>query len=365
MIPWIWESKAKIKTIENKLNNKGFDSKIISYFKTSLDLNKNPNIKNLYQIENDYLEIGKYFSSFPQFQDSAIYWLAISFKIAKSMNDVCLMMKTSKKLSLCYNEKNYKDLAYKYLFTSDSINSIINNSQLNILNTNYLTQQKAESDNNTKFNNAIFIAIFILIAIVGIIFFFSLSISFKRKKNYDKTLNLYVKQLFDEKINLQNKQVEIQEKDKVLELLMKNSQDGIYMIQGDNFTFVNESFCKMTGYNEKELKNKSYLNIVHNDDKEYVKAEVISKLTGKNSYPHKFRLIKKNNDERIVFSFSETENIKNIQTLCGYLRDITEEEKYKQEKDKWGQELEDKIAKSTSGLILALEDKQTILDCHA
>lgn len=75
--------------------------------------------------------------------------------------------------------------------------------------------------------------------------------------------------------------------------LMSWSPVGIYILADKKFKFVNHWFQNTIGYNEKELLNFNFWNLVHPEDREAVRANTLKMLRGKTSIPYKYRVIAK------------------------------------------------------------------------
>lgn len=145
------------------------------------------------------------------------------------------------------------------------------------------------------------------------------------------------------------------ESQSVQQLLLSKSQDAIYVIQGDKLALVNPAMCSMLGYTEQELLGTQYAEIIHEDDLGMVDDEVRMKLSGEERPPYNFRVIAKTGRERIVRAFSGRCVIEGVDSLYGYLRDVTDTLRREDE-------LRRKIEEHTRSLELALEDNKLLLD---
>lgn len=58
---------------------------------------------------------------------------------------------------------------------------------------------------------------------------------------------------------------------RLLNDIAENTEGGIYIVQDFRFVFNNPSFCNLVGYSQEELKNISFIDIVHPKDKKLIK----------------------------------------------------------------------------------------------
>jgi two-component system, sporulation sensor kinase E len=63
-------------------------------------------------------------------------------------------------------------------------------------------------------------------------------------------------------------EVALRESESKYKTLIENSQDGIFAIIGDKVQFVNNTFCKILGYNAEEIYNMPAINLVVLEDRE-------------------------------------------------------------------------------------------------
>lgn len=115
---------------------------------------------------------------------------------------------------------------------------------------------------------------------------------------------------------------------------IEKSLDGFFTHNGDQFFYVNERMCKITGYSREELYNIKLMDLVYDEDREYVEDLVENRKLGKVvPYRYRTRIICKNKSVRQceVSAIRVSENNHIVQ---GCIRDITDqvlfEEAYKE-----------------------------------
>ncbi len=356
--PWIWESLAKIKALKN------YDPTIIKEnYSYSIALNQGRNSKkalSLYQVAGVLRYESEFLIAIQNYQEAKLC-LENSFIISDSLNFAYNKMKAAKALSKLYSDSNDCIFSLKYLTIADSINTVFNNKELLTLSIKKINEELRKKEYDSQIRNIWIIIITPLIIILSLIL-----VILKNRKNKIEDLNRDLetkkKELENEKdkLNLQYTQLKdainaIEEQQRIQELLMKYSHDGIYLIQENKFVMVNESFCKITGYKVNDLIEKPYSNIIYSEDIEKVTNEVNSKLNGEEGAPLNFRFYTKSNLLRRAKSFSGSIEIKGIPSIYGYFRDVTEEEASKEE-------LNVIIKDATTNLNDALKYKETLLD---
>ncbi len=160
---------------------------------------------------------------------------------------------------------------------------------------------------------------------------------------------------FEDVTSAEETRNELKESHRILELLTAKSQDGVYVIQGKKLTLVNHAFCVIVERDKNELLETSYLELIHLDDRERVRQEVEKKLAGEERPPYEFRVITKTGKERIVKAFSGHCTMKKVDSVYGYLRDITDERQHEEE-------LKKRIKEGPRDLKEALDYQKSLLD---
>lgn len=71
---------------------------------------------------------------------------------------------------------------------------------------------------------------------------------------------------------------------------------GIYIVQDRKFVYASPTFLAVSGYTLEELEGKYPLDLVHPDDREFVRQKAIESLKGKASEPYQYRFLKKSGE---------------------------------------------------------------------
>ncbi|UCC17583.1 MAG: PAS domain S-box protein, partial [Dehalococcoidales bacterium] len=135
-----------------------------------------------------------------------------------------------------------------------------------------------------------------------------------------------------EKINVLNENLinEIHERtqaESLYKTLTENSTTGIYIVQKGKFVFFNEVFRTNSGYTVDELLGMNSLDLIHSEDRDYVRQCATDMLKGVRTQPYEFRLINKSGN--ILWSWEKVTSItyNSERAALGNFIDITERKK--------------------------------------
>lgn len=127
---------------------------------------------------------------------------------------------------------------------------------------------------------------------------------------------------------------QVTQTEKTYQKLFEAVNDALFMVnrQGD-FTTFNPMFLKLTGYNEKEIRNSHFTKIIHPEDQPGMVADHQKVMRGE-SAPEKytFRLLHK--DGKVIYvegNFRRLVEKDNIVGILGAVRDVTERIKLEKE----------------------------------
>lgn len=110
--------------------------------------------------------------------------------------------------------------------------------------------------------------------------------------------------------------------------LAESSPIGIIVYQDDKFVYVNNEITKISGYSIEELLNMNYWDIVHPDDKIFIKEKVRKRQEGETEKEnYELRLLTKDGNIKWVYFASETIQFKGRPAGLVSILDITEKMK--------------------------------------
>jgi len=118
----------------------------------------------------------------------------------------------------------------------------------------------------------------------------------KRAKRILEAKNIHIT---EQKIVLEKAIAELKENEEKHVSLIKNIQDGIFVIQDEKIRFANESFCKITGYTIDEVYDLDFREIIHPEDKDRISSNYQKRLTGEN-VPNSYEFKIQNKKGKIV-----------------------------------------------------------------
>lgn len=99
---------------------------------------------------------------------------------------------------------------------------------------------------------------------------------------------------------------------------------GIYIIQERKFIYASPSFLAISGYTLEELQDKFPLDLVHPDDRDFVRQKAVESLKGKASEPYRYRFLKKNGGWAWILERVTSIQYRGQPASVGSFMDITE-----------------------------------------
>ncbi len=266
----LWLQANTMRNIgEVTLRMKDFD-RSLKYFKRSAEIAKNLGANNL--LMEIYAGLSNYWEAKKDFQKSFEY-LKLSTNIKDSI----------------YSESSLNQIAefetkYSLRNKDQQIQMITKESKLQELQ---ITTQRY----------IIYSVASISLLILTLFFvFYSRNRTSKRAKRILEAKNVHIT---EQKIVLEKANAELKESDEKHVSLIKNIQDGIFVIQDQKIRFANESFCKITGYSLEEVYDLDFLNLIHPDDKERIEDNYRKRLAGE-SVPSSYDLKIVNKRDKVV-----------------------------------------------------------------
>lgn len=98
---------------------------------------------------------------------------------------------------------------------------------------------------------------------------------------------------------------------------------GIYIIQERKFVYASPTFLAVSGYTLEELEGKYPLDLVHPDDREFVRQRAVESLKGKVSEPYRYRFLKKNGEVAWILEQVTSIQYRGKPATVGSFMDIT------------------------------------------
>ncbi len=108
-----------------------------------------------------------------------------------------------------------------------------------------------------------------------------------------------------------------------LQGLFMNSPIGVYVVQDNQFRYVNLQFQKDTGYAQEELASLVPTSLVVAEDRPAFRANVIEMLRGHRTAPYEFRVLTKSGETRWVLGAMTAIKYQGRRAALGYYMDIT------------------------------------------
>ncbi len=106
---------------------------------------------------------------------------------------------------------------------------------------------------------------------------------------------------------------------------------GIYIVQERKFVYASPTFLAVSGYTLDELEGKYPLDLVHPDDREFVRQKAVESLKGKASEPYQYRFLKKNGEVAWIVEQVTSVQYQGKPATVGSFMDITEYKRLEEE----------------------------------
>jgi rsbT co-antagonist protein RsbR len=123
-----------------------------------------------------------------------------------------------------------------------------------------------------------------------------------------------------------NMELQLRESENRYRTLIENQQDGIFVIQGGKMTFANEQFAAIVDYPREELEQRSIVELIAPEDREWVLERYARRQKGENvPNTYEFRMLKQDGVTRVwVNMVVTTIEYEGAVASMGTVRDITE-----------------------------------------
>ncbi len=116
----------------------------------------------------------------------------------------------------------------------------------------------------------------------------------------------------------------VQESEERYRLIAEKSIAGVYIVQEGKFSFLNANAASYAGYGPHELIGRVATAIVHDDDRELVRANAVKMLRGKRRAPYEFRIVTREGKTRWIMETVTSVHLGGKPAILGNSMDITE-----------------------------------------
>ncbi|MFB6084687.1 MAG: PAS domain S-box protein [Halorientalis sp.] len=115
--------------------------------------------------------------------------------------------------------------------------------------------------------------------------------------------------------------------------LVERSHDGIYIYQDDRFLFVNDRIPEITGYDPDELYGMEIWDLLHPEDREWVKSVAARRRRPDADAPNTYeaRVVRKDGETRHLEFSVQTTTYDGEEAVLGSVRDVTERRRRERE----------------------------------
>ncbi len=108
-------------------------------------------------------------------------------------------------------------------------------------------------------------------------------------------------------------------------MMIERSLSGIYLMRDSNYLFANPAYCDIAGYSWEELKQRDALDIIHPQEREFVRERLKRRLAGE-SVPgeYEIRILRPDGQVRHVWVRAQRVMYQGEPAVLGNLADITQ-----------------------------------------
>lgn len=134
------------------------------------------------------------------------------------------------------------------------------------------------------------------------------------------------------------------ESEKLYSTMANSSPIGVFITQDGRFMFVNEQFCKTSGYTKDELIGLESLSLVHPEDQDMVRENAIKMLKGQTIDSYEYRFLRKNGDTLVILETLASIRYQGKRACLGNYMDITEREQTEQDMKLLAEQLQARVS---------------------
>jgi len=120
---------------------------------------------------------------------------------------------------------------------------------------------------------------------------------------------------------------EKEESELKFQAVVENALDGIYLLKGKHFIYVNDAISRITGYTRDEILSQEFDvdRLLIGNSKDFVNERIQMRESGsENSNNYEVEIINKENEKRIIDISTKTYTLNDVVLSIGIMRDITE-----------------------------------------
>jgi len=146
--------------------------------------------------------------------------------------------------------------------------------------------------------------------------------------------------------------------------LFISSLNAIFIVQDGKFKLVNPQFGIETSYIEKEIFNQDSLRLIHPEDKEMVRENIINNLKRGLFSPFEFRGIRKDGEVRWALEVVTSITYQGKRAVLGNFKDITDVKQVKKELQQSYQKLQKIMEGTINTVVKIVEARDPYTSCH-
>jgi PAS domain S-box-containing protein len=157
----------------------------------------------------------------------------------------------------------------------------------------------------------------------------------------------------------QQLQAELEQSLTLHQTLLEQDLAGIYLLQGDQFEYVNSKFCDITGYDETDFESMAVLDIVAEESKEEVSENIQKRLAGEiDELEYNLTIRRKDGELRLVRAHGTRIELDDGPAILGSIVDLTDQFELQEEVEHEHGLLERVLETSPVGITIITPDGQ-------
>ncbi len=150
-----------------------------------------------------------------------------------------------------------------------------------------------------------------------------------------------------------------------VENTFSNSPIGVYIIRDKKFSYVNEVFINISGYEKEELIQMNSMDILFPEDREKVKKAAVRMLKKERTAPYEFRIKTRSGSIRWIMESVASIRFDGQRATLGYFMDITHTKQMEKALQESEQKYRSIFELAREGIIIADYQSGAVLDANA